>query len=165
VSVGAVYDDEIEGGFQWGDPEQGKDPHDCFDYQSWTGADKVPCFSQTADYLDLLAPGAWITAKGVTKAGTSFAAPFVSGAWAVMREYYDDPDTTTNDAILAILKNEGEPVEDPRTEYELGGPWETSRINRMPEPGQLLMLGSGIMALWGLSFLRVRGRGLGRRLG
>jgi hypothetical protein len=30
---------------------------------------------------------------------------------------------------------------------------------KVPEPGQLLMLGSGIMALWGLSFLRVRDRG------
>jgi hypothetical protein len=39
----------------------------------------------------------------------------------------------------------------------------TARV--VPEPRQLLMLGSGVMALWGLSFLRARDRGLRRRLG
>jgi hypothetical protein len=34
----------------------------------------------------------------------------------------------------------------------------------VPEPGQLLMLSSGIMALWGLSSMRLRGRVRGRRL-
>jgi hypothetical protein len=38
----------------------------------------------------------------------------------------------------------------------------TARV--VPEPDQLLVLSSGIIALWGLSILLVSGRGLGRRL-
>jgi len=161
VSVGAVYDDVIQDGFQWGEPSPSPDPFDCFDEEAETEADKVPCFSQTADYLSLLAPGAWITAEGVRKGGTSFAAPFVSGAWALMRELYDDPDTTSNDAILAILQDLGTDV----TDYRDGINREKPRLDFLPEPGQLLVLSSGIVTLWGLSFLRVRNRGLGRRLG
>ncbi|MBW2694688.1 MAG: S8/S53 family peptidase, partial [Deltaproteobacteria bacterium] len=155
VSVGAVYDADDIGSFEWGDFWE---QYYCED--ATTAEDQVACFSQTADYLDLLAPGARITALGVTDSGTSFAAPHVSGAWAVMREYYDDPDTTSNEDILAIMKDVGEQVDDPRA---FGGRT-TKRLNFIPEPNQLLMLSSGIMALWGLSLLRLRDRGLGRLL-
>jgi subtilisin family serine protease len=76
ISVSAVYDANV-GGLSWGSP-----PDVCTD--TTTRADKVTCFSQTATYLTLLAPGALITAAGVTQGGTSQAAPHVAGAVAVL---------------------------------------------------------------------------------
>lgn len=73
VSVGAVYDSNV-GGLNWGI---------CTDNP--TAADMVACFSNSASYLSLLAPGALITAAGSTLGGTSQAAPHVAGAIAVLR--------------------------------------------------------------------------------
>jgi hypothetical protein len=61
VSVGAVYD----GGISWGTG--------CND--ATTAADKVVCFSNSASFLTLLAPGVNITSAGITSSGTSQAAP------------------------------------------------------------------------------------------
>lgn len=72
-SVGAVYDANV-GGVTWSA---------CTD--STTTADKVACFSNSASFLDLLAPGALITAGGSTGGGTSYAAPHAAGAHAVLR--------------------------------------------------------------------------------
>lgn len=72
-SVGAVYDANV-GGLAWSA---------CTD--STTAADKVACFSNSASFLDLLAPGALITAGGSTGGGTSYAAPHAAGAHAVLR--------------------------------------------------------------------------------
>jgi subtilisin family serine protease len=72
VSVGAVYDSNI--GSAWWSV--------CTDVA--TSADKIACFSQSANYLSLLAPGVRITAGGVTLSGTSQAAPHVAGAVAVV---------------------------------------------------------------------------------
>lgn len=72
-SVGAVYDANA-GSVIWSA---------CTD--STTAADKVACFSNSASFLDLLAPGAMITAAGSTGGGTSFAAPHAAGAHAVLR--------------------------------------------------------------------------------
>ncbi len=72
-SVGAVYDANL-GGVTWSA---------CSD--SATAADKVVCFSNSASFLDLLAPGAMITAAGATGGGTSYAAPHAAGAHAVLR--------------------------------------------------------------------------------
>jgi uncharacterized repeat protein (TIGR01451 family) len=47
--------------------------------------DKPVCFSQVAPILSLLAPGAAIDVLGTSSYGTSFAAPFVAGAVAVLR--------------------------------------------------------------------------------
>ena len=58
-----------------------KDWGDCVDQ---TAADKVICWSQTGPNLDILAPGAYITAAGITQAGTSQATPHVAGAVAVL---------------------------------------------------------------------------------
>ena len=49
-----------------------------------TFADKVTCFSQSGPNLKMLAPGAPITAAGITQGGTSQAAPHVAGAAAVL---------------------------------------------------------------------------------
>ena len=74
VSVGAVYDSN-EGGKSWGTG--------CTD--ATTAADKVVCFSNSASFLTLLAPGVNITSAGITLSGTSQAAPHVAGAIAVLR--------------------------------------------------------------------------------
>lgn len=73
VSVGAVYDSSM-GNMAWSI---------CTD--STTYADKVTCFSNSASYLTILAPGALITAAGYTMAGTSQATPHIAGAIAVLR--------------------------------------------------------------------------------
>lgn len=70
------------------------------------GADVIACFSQSGANLDLLAPGALITAGGATGYGTSQAAPHVSAAWAVLKQ----GDVWKTDAeLLALLKNTGVP--------------------------------------------------------
>ena len=91
VSVGAVYDANV-GGLSYG-----------FCTDSTTTADKITCFSNSASFLTLLAPGALITAAGTTKAGTSQAAPHVSGAIAVLQSAY--PAETTDDAVLRLTAN------------------------------------------------------------
>jgi uncharacterized repeat protein (TIGR01451 family) len=80
ISVGAVYDGSY-GSVSWGYPAS------CTDS---TGADKVTCFSQSASYLSLLAPGSFVSAPDnlFQQSGTSQAAPHVSGAVAALRARY-----------------------------------------------------------------------------
>ncbi|MEQ1503817.1 MAG: S8 family serine peptidase [Myxococcota bacterium] len=72
-SVGAVYDSNL-GAIGWSG---------CNDSSSY--ADKVTCFSNSASFLDVLAPGALINAGGYVMGGTSQASPHVAGAVAVLR--------------------------------------------------------------------------------
>ena len=83
VSVGAVYDAAI-GGLTWASGSATQ----CADTS--TAADLVTCFSNTAPYLTLLAPGALINAGGYNFGGTSQATPHVAGALAVLRAAYAD---------------------------------------------------------------------------
>jgi uncharacterized repeat protein (TIGR01451 family) len=78
VSVGAVYD-AAYGTVQWG--------VGCSDTSA---ADTVTCFSQSASYLSLLAPGTFVNAPDASfqESGTSQATPHVSGAVAVLRARY-----------------------------------------------------------------------------
>jgi len=76
ISVGAVYESNI-GGVSWSM---------CTDYM--TATDKPTCFSNSANYLTLLAPGVNITAAGITESGTSQATPHVAGAIAVLRSTF-----------------------------------------------------------------------------
>jgi subtilisin family serine protease len=99
ISVGAVYDANL-GGLSYG-----------FCADSATAADKVTCFSNSAFFLTMLAPGAAITAGGYTKYGTSQASPHVAGAVAVLRSAYP---SETIDAITGRLTSSGQPVADPR---------------------------------------------------
>jgi subtilisin family serine protease len=80
IPVGAVYDSNI-GPRAWGGPG----PEDvCSDPA--TAADQITCFSQSWASPMLLAPGALITAAGITFGGTSQAAPHVAGAVAVLHD-------------------------------------------------------------------------------
>ena len=99
VSVGAVYDSNF------GSSDGGV----CFD--ATTAADRVTCFSNSAHYLSLLAPGADITAAGLTLGGTSMASPHVAGAWSVLKQ--KAPSATVTQ-VLSALQNTGVSVTDHR---------------------------------------------------
>ncbi len=82
------------------------------------GADTVALFSNSTNFLDLLAPGMWITSTipigtifgSINFAGgTSQAAPHVAGAWAVLKSI--KPDLTVDQA-LTILKRTGVSIVD-----------------------------------------------------
>ena len=84
VSVGAVYDSSY-GTLSW---VASADPGgQCTDV---SGADVVTCFSQSASYLSLLAPGTFVNAptSAFQESGTSQATPHVSGSIAVLRARY-----------------------------------------------------------------------------
>jgi len=99
VAVGAVYDANL-GGMNWGV---------CND--ATTAVDKATCFSNSASFIDVLAPGAMITAAGLTMGGTSQASPHVAGAIAVLRTSF--PEETTA-RTLERLKAGGTNVTDSR---------------------------------------------------
>ncbi|MEQ6340727.1 MAG: S8 family serine peptidase [Gammaproteobacteria bacterium] len=100
VRVGAVYDSNF-----------GSYSGSCSD--ATTAADKVTCFSNSASFLTLLAPGAMITAAGVTKGGTSQAAPHVAGAVAVLRASNGFPGDTLDNTVGRMV-NSGVQVRDHR---------------------------------------------------
>jgi uncharacterized repeat protein (TIGR01451 family) len=84
VSVGAVYDASY-GSVEW---EAAADSGGvCTDAAA---ADHITCFSQSAGYLSMLAPGSFVNAPNSSfqQSGTSQATPHVSGAVAVLRARY-----------------------------------------------------------------------------
>ncbi len=94
ISVGAVYDSNLSnqgypGGVNWGI---------CTD--TTTAADKITCFSDSASFLTMLAPGALITAAGITMGGTSQASPHVAGAVAVLRSAFPTESLTQTQTRL-----------------------------------------------------------------
>lgn len=83
---------------------------------STSDTDAVSSFSNSAAMLQLLAPGENITTTTVagvydTIDGTSFSAPMVSGALAVLREQHPQASV---DTLLGLLKNTGLSVVDSR---------------------------------------------------
>lgn len=75
--------------------------------------DSVTCFSQDGSALEMLAPGARITAGGRSNySGTSMAAPHVAGAVAVLKAAKPSASAT---AIRNVLKTTGPVITDPWT--------------------------------------------------
>lgn len=112
ISVGAVWDAA-------GQPNNGTsdDGQAITDTQA-SEIDRVVWFSNTADFLQLLAPGARITSsvlraggKGAydTYAGTSMAAPHVAGCMALLKQALPG---ATVDQMLQSLRNTGRAVTD-----------------------------------------------------
>jgi Ca2+-binding RTX toxin-like protein len=122
VSVGAVYDSDT--GFA--------DFGDCFD--ATTTADQIPCFSQSASILTVLAPGSLITAAGITQEGTSQASPHVAGAVAVLAAAAP---AQTVDAITSAIANSGPSILDSRngvTKHRFDLPDAVAAIQGAPSP-------------------------------
>jgi len=99
ISVGAVYDANV-GGLRYSN---------CSD--ATTAADQITCFSNSASFLTVLAPGALISAAGYTMAGTSQATPHVAGAMAVLRAAYP---SETVDQLVGRLTSTGKKIQDAR---------------------------------------------------
>jgi subtilisin family serine protease len=104
LSVGAVYHTNLASASLLG----------CTDKPA--EVDRVTCFSNSASQLDLLAPGYGVLTAfktfGVSSAsGTSFSAPHVAGAVAVLRQI--DPRLTPK-AIEELLESTGRPIVDSR---------------------------------------------------
>ena len=88
VSVGAVYVANY-GSVGWST---------CTD--STTAANMVTCFSNSASFLTMFAPGAIITAGGQTFGGTSQASPFAAATIALLYGAY--PSATANEQITRL---------------------------------------------------------------
>lgn len=79
--------------------------------------DEVAWFSNNADFLDIFAPGMYITAADagttttITYQGTSMAAPHIAGAWAVLRQANPNADVST---ILSVIQSTGISIMDTR---------------------------------------------------
>ncbi|MEW6053884.1 MAG: PKD domain-containing protein [Nitrospirota bacterium] len=99
VSVGAVYDANVGPQF-WSN---------CTDFT--TAADKVTCFSNSASFLTMLAPGCSISAAGISMCGTSQAAPHIAGAIAVLKGAGAYP-SETPDQIVNRMTSSGVPITD-----------------------------------------------------
>jgi len=87
------------------------------DGSNGTTRDAISPFSNTANFVDLLAPGQSITSSSpgggfANFSGTSMAAPHVAGAWALLKS--KRPDASV-DEVLAALSTSGRPVEDSRS--------------------------------------------------
>jgi subtilisin family serine protease len=77
--------------------------------------DAMTCFTNSSDSIDLVAPGAVITAAArgggfTTMSGTSMAAPHVTGTLALMQQVAAG--TLTAARAESILKTTGRPVID-----------------------------------------------------
>ena len=101
ISVGATYDSNVG-------PQGYLSPR-CKDLT--TATDQVTCFSNSASFLTLLAPGAIITAAKIRLSGTSQSAAHVSGAVAVLRSIYPNESAAQ---IQARLTTTGVQIIDPR---------------------------------------------------
>ena len=104
IAVGAVYDADVGG----------LSASVCQD--ATTAADQVACFSNAATMVDLLAPGALITASKLgggtdTGFGTSYASPQAAGAAALLLCI---DSMLAPDAIETMLEMTGESVTDLR---------------------------------------------------
>jgi len=106
VSVGAVYDSDV-GPKEW--CLNSSCTSTCTD--TTTAADQVTCFSNSASFLTMLAPGAVIDAGGYTFAGTSQATPFVAGAAAVIKGQYS---ALTVGDVVSSMTSSGVLITDPR---------------------------------------------------
>ena len=111
TSVGSVYSKN------WGGLGWGSGPTSCTDTVTW--ADKISCFTNRDEILDVLAPGALITSAAMgggftQKGGTSMATPMVAGVAALMQQYSKLRNGTalTPAQIESIMKSTGKNITD-----------------------------------------------------
>lgn len=109
VAVGSTYDANL-GPFQWGNASSPL----CIDANAML--DQITCTSNSSTKLDILAPGALITAAALgggqaNKSGTSMATPHASAVAALMLQAQPG---LSADQIASILRETGVPVVDGR---------------------------------------------------
>ncbi|MBP6597953.1 MAG: trypsin-like serine protease [Giesbergeria sp.] len=83
---------------------------------SYANADDISCFSNSANFLNLLAPGSQINSSVLnglyqSLSGTSMAAPHVAGAWALIKQ---KKYSASVDEVLNAFVSTGKPVFDKR---------------------------------------------------
>jgi len=129
ISVGAVYDGDVGApGFCVASTACNSSPHPtcaqtgrraCFD--SSTDADQVTCYSNSAPFLDILAPSNCASTAaaggGINDCfgGTSSATPFAAGLVAALIEV---DDTQDNDSMRVLLTENGVNVQDAKSGLE-----------------------------------------------
>ncbi|HYI11920.1 MAG TPA: S8 family serine peptidase [Thermoanaerobaculia bacterium] len=125
ISVGAVYDANV-GPHSYGDPNDAS-TRPCSD--ATTAADRVTCYSNSANYLTILAPShdARTTQAGLGAqhgsyfnqfGGTSASAPYAAGAIAALMSV--DPSPSRTPAQYAqLLRSTGTPVTDPKSSFSI----------------------------------------------
>jgi subtilisin len=101
-----------------------------------TTTDAASGFSNSASFLNLLAPGEWINSSVpgggyANSRGTSAAAPHVAGAWAVLKQ--KSPSATV-DQILSALTTTGQPVTDSRNGITKPRIRVDAALNALPAP-------------------------------
>jgi hypothetical protein len=133
LPVGAVYDGD-NGGLAWGSP-----PNQCVD--ATTAADQITCFSQAWNNPMVLAPGARISAAGITQGGTSQATPHIAGAVAVLHDaggiVSDPPSLVTVAQVENALLNSGPLISDPligQSFHRLDLPAAIAALGGLPPP-------------------------------
>jgi uncharacterized repeat protein (TIGR01451 family) len=113
LAAGAVYDANV-GTLGWNLNKYNSTSGTTSTVTCWdntTAADLVTCFSDSSSLLDVWAPGAMITVGGQATAGTSIAAPFVTGAVAVLRAQFPSETATQ---IETRITSTGKPITDTR---------------------------------------------------
>lgn len=115
ISVGSTWDETS--------PSPAANNNNCFGNDLGTpDANEVACYSNTAPFLKLLAPGSYIRSSVPVsefhpsgediKHGTSMAAPHVAAAWALLKQKQS---TLSVDEAYRALCRTGLPVTDPRS--------------------------------------------------
>lgn len=110
VSVGALYDANVGGQTYYTDAT--RTTVLCTD--AATSANAIPCFSNSNSRTTLFAPGASITAAGVTQSGTSQAAPHVAAAAAILRAPNAAPADSVDQTVTRLVSSGGATVTDTR---------------------------------------------------
>ncbi len=115
---------------------------------STTKSDSVSSFSNSAEILDLLAPGSSIISsilndQFAANSGTSMATPHVAGAWALVKEKV--PDATVQET-LDILKSTGVQIQDNRNDMTFSRIQLDQAVHVIPEfPVVLLMFAAALL--------------------
>lgn len=134
VSVGSTWDAAQSGTFGFSA---------CTQSNPTTNA--VACYSNSASFLNLLAPGSQITAPVPGNSygswhGTSMATPHVAGAWAVLKSKNS---ASTIDQVLTALTSTGVSVTDTRNSITKPRISVASALNALPNTLTLTMGGAG----------------------